>query len=189
MLAQMLTIATLAAGLAGGGPSPPAGLGDAQLVGQRLIAGFEGERIPGSVRERIRGGRLGGVVLFPTNFDSRAEAERLVRELQGIPRPRGLRDPLLVMIDQEGGLVKRLPGPPRLSAEQMERPESTPAVARERRPDACCGGLGSTSISLRCSTSRARAASWTTRTAPSAPTPGSSPAAATPSRRRSRGAG
>ena len=119
MLAQMLTIATFATGLAGGGPPPHAGLGDAQLVGQRLISGFEGERIPDSIRERIRAGRLGGVVLFTSNFDSRAEAERLVRELQGIPRPRGLRDPLLVMIDQEGGLVKRLPGPPRLSAEQM----------------------------------------------------------------------
>lgn len=94
-------------------------LGDAQLVGQRLVAGFTGEQPPTALRRRIRSGRLGGVILFANNFDSRAEAERLARDLQRIPRPRGLRHPLLVMVDQEGGLVKRIPGPPTLSAEQM----------------------------------------------------------------------
>jgi beta-N-acetylhexosaminidase len=125
------TLATLLAMLVlggGGGPagdphggSQPAlrGLGDAQLVGQRIVAGFSGRTPPNSLRRRIRGGRLAGVILFADNFGSRAGAERLARELQAIPRPRGLRDPLLVMIDQEGGLVKRLPGPPDLSAEQM----------------------------------------------------------------------
>jgi beta-N-acetylhexosaminidase len=114
--------------LGGGGPSddprgdsrPAVGrLGDAQLVGQRIVAGFKGHTPPDSLRRRIRGGRLAGVILFADNFGSRAGAERLARDLQAIPRPRGLRDPLLVMIDQEGGLVKRLPGPPDLSAEQM----------------------------------------------------------------------
>lgn len=94
-------------------------LGDAQLVGQRLVAGFEGERVPNEVRRRIESGRLGGVVLFADNFDTRGEARRLLARLQRIPRPEGLRDPLLVMVDQEGGQVKRLPGPPTLSAEQM----------------------------------------------------------------------
>lgn len=99
--------------------SPAPDLGDAQLVGQRIVAGFEGESVPSAVRNRIAAGRLGGVILFDSNFDSRSEARRLVGELQSIERPRGLRDPLLVMVDQEGGLVKRLPGPPSLSAEQM----------------------------------------------------------------------
>ena len=122
MTAAALLLAALSLG---GGPAPepgaaaPARLGDAQLVGQRLIAGFAGDRPPAELRRRIRAGRLAGVILFADNFDSRAEAERLARGLQSIRRPRGLRDPLLVMVDQEGGLVKRLPGPPRLSAEQM----------------------------------------------------------------------
>jgi beta-N-acetylhexosaminidase len=119
MLAQTLAIAALAVGVAGGGPTPPPELGDAQLVGQRLVTGFDGERVPAALRRRISAGRLAGVILFDSNFDSRAEAERLVGELQAIRRPRALRDPLLVMIDQEGGLVKRLPGPPSLSAEEM----------------------------------------------------------------------
>jgi beta-N-acetylhexosaminidase len=94
-------------------------LGDAQLVGQRLVAGFGGERVPKEIEGRIRTGRLAGVVLFSENFGGRSEARRLIRKLQSIPRPRALSDPLLVMIDQEGGQVKRLPGPPSLSAEEM----------------------------------------------------------------------
>ena len=99
-------------------PAAPA-LGDAQLVGQRLVAGFEGEHPPAELRRRIAAGRLAGVILFADNFDSAAEAKRLIAELQRIPRPRGLRDPLLVMVDQEGGPVRRLPGAPVPSAEQM----------------------------------------------------------------------
>ena len=109
--------------LALGGPAAERGpadrLGDAQLVGQRLVAGFQGERPPAALRRRIAAGRLAGVILFANNFDSVGEAERLIAELQGIPRPRALPDPLLVMVDQEGGPVRRLPGPPAPSAEQM----------------------------------------------------------------------
>ena len=119
MLAELLTAATLATSFAGAQPQAADELGDAQLVGQRIVAGFEGESVPAAVRRRIAAGRLGGVILFDSNFDSRSEARRLIDELQAIDRPRGLRDPLLVMVDQEGGLVKRLPGPPSMSAEEM----------------------------------------------------------------------
>lgn len=123
-----LLLALLAALGVAAQPDPPApasnspgasGLGDAQLVGQRLVTGFEGERPPAALRRRIRAGRLAGVILFADNFDTRAEAERLARELQAIRRPAGLGQPLLVMVDQEGGQVKRLPGPPSLSAAAM----------------------------------------------------------------------
>ncbi len=77
MLAELLTAATLAASFAGGAAEPAKPqLGDAQLVGQRLVTGFEGESVPAAVRQRIAAGRLGGVILFDSNFDSRAEAER-----------------------------------------------------------------------------------------------------------------
>lgn len=100
-------------------------LGDAQLVGQRLVAGFAGERPPAALRRRIAAGRLAGVILFAENFDSAAEARQLTAKLQSIPRPSGLRDPLLVMVDQEGGQVRRLPGPPSLSAEEMGGSDSS----------------------------------------------------------------
>jgi beta-N-acetylhexosaminidase len=90
-----------------------------RLAGQRIVTGFRGEDPPPAVRAMIRRGELAGVVLFSPNFDDRAGARRLIRRLQRIPRPRGLRDPLLVMVDQEGGEVKRLPGPPSASAAQI----------------------------------------------------------------------
>jgi beta-N-acetylhexosaminidase len=100
-------------------PSPASLLSPRQLVGERLVAGFPGTTVPAQLRRMIRRGDLAGVILFETNLPSRAATRRLVAELESIRRPAGLRDPLLVMVDQEGGLVKRLGGPPSASARQM----------------------------------------------------------------------
>ena len=98
----------------------PPGLSDHELAGQRFVAGFSGTSVPRPVKKAIRSGRLGGIILFAENLPSRAVTRRITRDLQAIKRPRGLRDfPLPIMIDQEGGLVKRLPGAPNHSAEQM----------------------------------------------------------------------
>ena len=70
----------------------------------------------------IREGAVAGVILFAENLPSRAAGRRLIAELQAIPRPPGLRDPLLVMVDQEGGLVKRIDGAPTASAARDGRP-------------------------------------------------------------------
>ena len=67
----------------------------------------------------IRRGKVAGVILFTDNLPSRSAGRRLIARLQHVPRPRGLRDPLLVMIDQEGGLVKRIGGAPKASAAVM----------------------------------------------------------------------
>ena len=92
-----------------------------ELVGERLIAGFPGTGVPAKLEDMVRAGELAGVILFSENLPSRVHARRLIRHLQRIKRPPGLRDPLLIMADQEGGLVKRLPGPPSASAEEMGR--------------------------------------------------------------------
>jgi beta-N-acetylhexosaminidase len=62
---------------------------------------------------------VAGVVLFAGSFPSRAAGRRLISRLQAIPRPPQLRSPLLVMVDQEGGQVKRLSGAPTASAAAM----------------------------------------------------------------------
>ncbi len=90
-----------------------------QLAGQRMVAGVSGTSVSPQLRAAVRTGRLAGVVLFAANFPSRAAGRRLVRQLQAIPRPRGLRAPLLVMVDQEGGQVVRVSGPPNASAQEM----------------------------------------------------------------------
>jgi beta-N-acetylhexosaminidase len=79
----------------------------------------------------IRAGRIGGVILFADNIPSRAAVSSLTGRLQKIRRPRGLRKyPLLVMTDQEGGLVKRLSGAPNASAAEIGR--RGPAFARRQ---------------------------------------------------------
>ncbi len=93
----------------------------AQLAGERLITGFPGGSPPSKVKRMIGQGKLAGVILFDENLGTKRHARHLIRRLQGIKRPPGLRSPLLIMIDQEGGLVKRLPGPPSASAEEMGR--------------------------------------------------------------------
>jgi beta-N-acetylhexosaminidase len=100
-------------------PSAASRLSLGQLAGERLIAGFSGTEAPHALKRMIRRGELAGVILFAANLPSRAAARHLVVEVQSIRRPAGLRDPLLVMVDQEGGLVKRLSGAPNASAKQM----------------------------------------------------------------------
>jgi beta-N-acetylhexosaminidase len=100
-------------------PSAASLLSPRELVGERLVAGFAGTFVPPPLRQMIRRGELAGVILFEANLPSHAAGRRLVAELESIRRPARLRDPLLVMADQEGGLVKRLGGPPSASARQM----------------------------------------------------------------------
>lgn len=128
--ASVLILAGIALAILGsGGPggsraavSLSEGLSPGQLAGQRMVAGFEGRSLPGRLRKAIRQGRIGGVILFADNLPSRRAARKLTGLVQAIPRPRPLRRfPLLVMTDQEGGLVKRLQGAPRASAAEMGR--------------------------------------------------------------------
>lgn len=106
----------------GAGPPQPdvAGtLSAQQLAGERIVVGLPGTAISPALRAAVRQGQVAGVVLFAANFPSRAAGRRLIARLQGIERPPKLRDPLLVMVDQEGGLVKRVGGAPTASAREM----------------------------------------------------------------------
>src|SRR5690348_17194926 len=97
---------------------PAARLTVEQAVGQLVIGSLPGTTVPDGLARRIRRGELGGVILFARNYASHAQLRQLTTRLQAERRraPRPLRDiPLLIMIDQEGGLVKRLPGAPNLS--------------------------------------------------------------------------
>jgi beta-N-acetylhexosaminidase len=119
-------------------PGAPAGDGavprfDAsQLAGQRIVTGFLGDTLPRAVRTMIREGDVAGVVLYSYtgNLPSRDAGRDLIRSIQAVPRPAGLPDPLLVMIDQEGGLVKRIGGAPEASARVMG--ERGPRYSREQ---------------------------------------------------------
>jgi len=110
---------------------PSRGLGPNTLAGQRTVVGFGGTSIPRAVSKGITNGRIGGVILFSDNLPSRSAARSLTARLQKLRRPKALRRyPLLIMTDQEGGLVKRLSGAPTASAAEMGR--RGPAFSRRQ---------------------------------------------------------
>ncbi|MDF2439073.1 MAG: beta-N-acetylhexosaminidase [Abditibacteriota bacterium] len=102
-------------------PAPQIKLSPSQLVGLRMIYGYAGFSPPQHLRRLIARGEASGVILFKRNVKSLSHLTATMRSLQSIPRPRGLDVPLLIMVDQEGGRVKRLPGPPERSAAQIGR--------------------------------------------------------------------
>lgn len=119
------------AGTGGQAPPPGASLTLDQLVGQRLVLSYEGTQPPDELVRRIGRGEAAGVILFTRNIRSRSQLRSTLARLQAIERPEGLRAPLLVMIDQEGGLVKRLDGPPRRSPAEVGRSGSARLARRE----------------------------------------------------------
>lgn len=106
-------------------------LSTAQLAGQRIVYAYRGLRPPRSLLARIRAGEAAGVVLFATNVSSTEQIRAVIGELQAANASGPVHAPLLVLTDQEGGLVRRLPGAPELSERQLgERPNGV-ALAGE----------------------------------------------------------
>lgn len=90
-----------------------------RLLGQMIVARFEGTQPSAEFLRRIRLGQIGGVILFADNMSGGLPAiRRLTGELQSAAR-QGRNPPLLIMTDQEGGDVRRIPGPPTLAPAQM----------------------------------------------------------------------
>lgn len=144
MIATILALMSLVtASPASKGPGDPVrDLGDSQLAGQRIVTGFSGQSPPAALERMIREGQVAGVILFSQNFDSASEARALINRLRDIRRPRGLRQPLLVSVDQEGGLVKRLPGPPTMSAAEMGAAGEDATARQGQRTGKYLRGLG-----------------------------------------------
>ncbi len=95
-----------------------------EALGQTIVARWFGPTPPRSLLARIGRGEVGGVILFADNVDQPAAGiRRAVARLQRAARAGG-RPKVLVMVDQEGGIVKRLPGPPRTSAAAMRAPRA-----------------------------------------------------------------
>jgi beta-N-acetylhexosaminidase len=100
-----------------------------QLVGQRIVSGYVGTTPPKSVLRAARAGRIGGVILFSNNIPNTRVAARAINRLQRWAKDGG-NPPLLVMIDQEGGIVQRLPQiPPTRSPASIGRSSNPAAVA------------------------------------------------------------
>ena len=118
-------VAAVLAGCGGEGSAPapvlPA-LSAAQLAGQRVIYSYQGLTPPAGLLDLIRHGEAAGVIFFGGNIASTAQIAGVISRLDQADASPGnpLRAlPLLLMTDQEGGLVRRLPGAPLLSEQQI----------------------------------------------------------------------
>ena len=80
-----------------------------QMLGQKLVFGFYGTQLPEEFKELVREYRIGNVILFSRNIESADQMRRLCAEIQSfILEVTGY--PAFIVIDQEGGIVSRLPG-------------------------------------------------------------------------------
>jgi beta-N-acetylhexosaminidase len=104
----------------------------AQMAGQRVIYSYTGLTPPASLLSSIRNGEVGGVIFFSQNISSQAQIASVIAELDqaNASSQNPLRSyPLLLMTDQEGGLVRRLPGAPVLSEKQIGESDAPAAQA------------------------------------------------------------
>jgi beta-N-acetylhexosaminidase len=92
-----------------------------QLAGQRVIYSYAGLTPPSSLISLIRHGKAAGVIFFGQNISSVAQIAGVIRQLNRADASslNPVRAPLLLMTDQEGGQVRRLPGRPYLSEQQI----------------------------------------------------------------------
>lgn len=79
-----------------------------QKAGQILHVGFPGMEVGPEVTELVRRHYVGGVILFARNVHDPAQVARLTNALQEMAARSGAGIPLLVSVDQEGGVVARL---------------------------------------------------------------------------------
>src|SRR6202035_5808898 len=97
----------------------PVKLTPAQLAGQRVIFSYPGATPPASLLDQISAGEAGGVIFFGENITSLTQIAGVVAQLKEAHAASPVSSPLLLMTDQEGGIVRRLPGQPVLSEKQI----------------------------------------------------------------------
>ncbi len=79
-----------------------------QMLGQKLVFGFHGTTLSEEFKSLIREYQIGNVILFLRNVESAEQLRALCGEIQSlILEVTGY--PAFIVIDQEGGMVTRLP--------------------------------------------------------------------------------
>jgi beta-N-acetylhexosaminidase len=79
-----------------------------EQIGQLFVVGFPAQTASPELLDLIERERVGGVILFSRNIGDQAQTAALTHTLQSAAHAAGHPAPLLVMTDQENGLVRRL---------------------------------------------------------------------------------
>jgi beta-N-acetylhexosaminidase len=108
-----------------------------QRAGQLVVLRFAGTAAPAYVRRALHERRVAGVILFRDNIASPAQLRALTAQLQ---RSAGGR--ALISVDQEGGVVKRVPwAAPRVAQPQLRTASAARAEARRAGRDLHAAGV------------------------------------------------
>ena len=99
------------------GPFPA--LNGIQTAGQRVIYSYPGLTPPAELLSDIRNGQVAGVIFFGENISSESQIAGVITQLKQAQAAAPVKLPLLLMTDQEGGEVARLPGAPTMSEKQI----------------------------------------------------------------------
>lgn len=103
-------------------------------LGQMLIIGFEGTEVTLEVSSLFSSIRPGGVLLLSRNIVNKEQVWKLVADLQEVSmRSTGL--PLFVAVDQEGGIVSRVPWAESTGAPDLEDSDEALLVGEKRARD------------------------------------------------------
>jgi beta-N-acetylhexosaminidase len=113
--------------------SGPASLSPQQLAGQRVIYSYSGPAPPASLISLIEHGEAAGVIFFGQNISSKTQIANVIKQLDqaNASSQNRVQAPLLLMTDQEGGEVRRLPGRPYLSEKQIGANSQAETLAKE----------------------------------------------------------
>lgn len=103
-------------------------LANLQLAGQRVIYSYPGLTVPAALITAIESGECAGVIFFGENISSETQIAGVVKQLRAAQAASTVKLPLLLMTDQEGGEVRRLPGAP-VDSEKTIGASSNPTSA------------------------------------------------------------
>jgi beta-N-acetylhexosaminidase len=78
-----------------------------QKIGQLFLVGFQGSEVTEGAAQMIRDVRPGGIILFGRNIKTARQTARLINQSQTLATEL-YKIPLLVAVDQEGGVVSRI---------------------------------------------------------------------------------
>jgi beta-N-acetylhexosaminidase len=117
-----------------------------RLCGQLLSVGFDGHTAPDDLLRRIAASEVGGVMLFRPNIAS-GNAGQVAALVATLRRAAPADAPVIVSVDQEGGLVQRLRAPltewpPMLSVGGAGDPARTERVGRALGEELAALGIG-----------------------------------------------
>src|SRR6185295_9947820 len=90
-----------------------------ELAGARVVCSYTDVDVPADLLTRLRQGKAAGVLWYGENLPDAATAARNAAAIQRAAAAAPDPTPAIIATDQEGGAIRRIPGPPEASAQAL----------------------------------------------------------------------